>query len=73
MREAAAHPHVVARGTVVEVDGVPQPAPAPRFSATPSRLDRPPAVAGQHTDAVLTAAGFAPAEIDALRADSVIA
>jgi crotonobetainyl-CoA:carnitine CoA-transferase CaiB-like acyl-CoA transferase len=34
--EAAAHPHVRARDTIIEVDGVPQPAPAPRFSRTPS-------------------------------------
>lgn len=35
LREAAAHPHNVARGTFVEVGGVTQPAPAPRYSATP--------------------------------------
>lgn len=34
--EAPDHPHLKARGTFVEVDGVTQPAPAPRFSATPS-------------------------------------
>lgn len=34
--EAARHPHIAARGGMVEIDGVPQPAPAPRFSATPS-------------------------------------
>lgn len=36
MEEAAAHPHNVARGTFVEVDGVKQPAPAPRMSKTPA-------------------------------------
>ena len=39
--EAAAHPHLAARGTVVEVDGVAQPAPAPRFSRTPATLQEP--------------------------------
>jgi alpha-methylacyl-CoA racemase len=36
LHEAAQHPHVVARGTFVKVAGRPQPAPAPRFSATPT-------------------------------------
>ena len=38
MHEAAAHPHNAGRGTLVEQDGVVQPAPAPRFSRTPSAL-----------------------------------
>jgi alpha-methylacyl-CoA racemase len=46
---AADHPHLVARGTFVERDGVRQAAPAPRFSRTPTSLERPPARAGQHT------------------------
>jgi alpha-methylacyl-CoA racemase len=37
LAEAPSHPHLVARGTFFERDGVVQPAPAPRFSATPSR------------------------------------
>lgn len=37
MAEAPRHPHNVARGTFVEIDGIVQPAPAPRFSATPGR------------------------------------
>ena len=36
LREAARHPHMAARGTIVDRDGLLQPAPAPRFSATPS-------------------------------------
>ena len=36
--EAPRHPHNVARGTFATVDGVVQPAPAPRFSRTPSQL-----------------------------------
>ena len=40
--EAAAHPHNRARGTFVEIDGVMQPAPAPRFSRTQSDLPDPP-------------------------------
>ncbi len=39
--EAAAHPHLAARSTLVEIDGVVQPAPAPRFSRTPAATPRP--------------------------------
>jgi alpha-methylacyl-CoA racemase len=46
---AADHPHLVARGTFVDKDGVRQAAPAPRFSRTPTSLERPPARPGQHT------------------------
>jgi alpha-methylacyl-CoA racemase len=53
MDEAARHPHNVARGTFVEVDGLTQPAPAPRFSRTAARIDRPPAHDGEHTTEVL--------------------
>jgi alpha-methylacyl-CoA racemase len=73
MREAAGHPHVVARQTIVEAHGVPQPAPAPRFSATPAALSRRPAVAGEHTDEVLAEAGYDADAVAALRADGVIA
>jgi alpha-methylacyl-CoA racemase len=72
MREAADHPQIRARATVVEVDGVPQPAPAPRFSATPAALDRPPARAGEHTDEVLVDCGFSDAEVAELRGDGVL-
>ncbi|MDH6703960.1 alpha-methylacyl-CoA racemase [Kitasatospora sp. MAA19] len=49
MRQAAADVHLAARGTYVEADGVTQPAPAPRFSATPGTLRRPPARPGADT------------------------
>lgn len=71
--EAMVHPHNVARGTFVEIAGVEQPAPAPRFSRTPSGTPTPPAHAGQHTNAALTRWGFGPDEISALRdADAVV-
>ncbi|MGP0029636.1 MAG: CaiB/BaiF CoA transferase family protein [Acidimicrobiales bacterium] len=47
--EAHLHPHNVARGTFVEVDGVVQPGPAPRFSRTPSAVSRPPSPPGADT------------------------
>ena len=55
--EAAQHPHVAARGTWVERDGLTQPAPAPRFSRTPGELGDGPSVAGGDTRAALTAWG----------------
>jgi alpha-methylacyl-CoA racemase len=73
MGQAADDAHLRARATIVEVDGVAQPAPAPRFSATPAALDRPPAVAGEHTDDVLWDLGLTSDEITALRADGVVA
>ena len=50
--EAAGHPHVAARSTVVEQNGVPQAAPAPRFSRTPPSAPTPPPPPGRDTDAV---------------------
>jgi alpha-methylacyl-CoA racemase len=73
MLDAAAHPHVRARGTIVERDGVPQPAAAPRFSATPNAPPGAPCVPGQHTDEVLADAGYTSDEITALRAAGVVA
>jgi alpha-methylacyl-CoA racemase len=55
--EAPVHPHMAARRAFVEVDGIVQPAPAPRFSATPGALTRPPANPGEHTDEILAALG----------------
>src|SRR5215831_2724936 len=67
--EAPAHPHNVARQTYVEIDGITQPAPAPRFSRTVPDLPIPPQAPsrGAETEAVL-AAWLEPAEIDELRA-----
>jgi alpha-methylacyl-CoA racemase len=60
MTEAFVHPHLVARETFVERDGVVQPAPAPRFSrTTPTLTSPPPAKPGQDTRDALTAWGIA--------------
>jgi alpha-methylacyl-CoA racemase len=65
MSEAFHHPHLAARGTFVERDGMTQPAPAPRFSRTsPSLSTPPPDQAGQHTREALTAWGIA--DVDGL-------
>ncbi len=65
--EAHEHPHNRARGTFVEVDGVVQPGPAPRFSATPSTISRPPSPPGADTEAGLAAWGIDEGRIAALK------
>jgi alpha-methylacyl-CoA racemase len=72
MQEAPNHPHNRRRGTFVEVDGVVQPAPAPRFSRTPSGIQRPPATPGEHTDEALREWGFSAAELSQLRGSGAI-
>ncbi|MEH0974684.1 CaiB/BaiF CoA-transferase family protein [Micromonospora sp. CPCC 205546] len=72
-REAPEHPQLAARGTFVERDGVTQPAPAPRFSGTPTALRRPPPQPGEHTDELLAEAGFDPERTAALRAAGAVA
>ena len=66
MSEAAEHPHNVERETFVEIDGVTQPAPAPRFSRTTSTIASSPAWPGQHTRDVLADWGVEPDRVDAL-------
>jgi len=61
LREAAADPHLTARGTYVERDGFIEPAPAPRFSRTPGELSEPASAPGQHTTEALTSWGLADA------------
>jgi alpha-methylacyl-CoA racemase len=74
MGEAPQHPHNVERGTFVELDGIVQPAPAPRFSRTPGAVARPPSHAGQHTDEVLAEwLGTASADITKLRDTGAVA
>jgi alpha-methylacyl-CoA racemase len=58
LHEAAADPHLRARETYVTLDGVIQPAPAPRFSRTPAHLPAPAPAPGQHTLQALTAWGL---------------
>ena len=66
MDEAPEHPHNRARGTFIEVGGIIQPAPAPRFSRSTPATPRPP-VTGATGEDVLADWGFQAAAIDALR------
>ena len=56
--EAPSHPHNVARGTFVDVGGHPQPAPVPRFSATPTGVPEPGPRPGRDTEAILAEIGL---------------
>jgi alpha-methylacyl-CoA racemase len=70
--EGPRHPHLAERGVIVDPHGVPQPAPAPRFSASPTAPPAlPPPLPGEHTRQVLTDWGVP--EVDALIADGVAA
>ncbi len=66
LAEAPAHAHALARGAFIEIGGVVQPAPAPRFDRSTPDTPRPAPALGQHTEEVLAEAGFTRAEIDAL-------
>jgi alpha-methylacyl-CoA racemase len=73
LSEAPRHPQSIARQTFVDKDGLVQPAPAPRFSRTPTHLEIPPPLPGEHTDEVLTAWGIEPAEVTRLRESGAVA
>ena len=66
--EAIKHHHNVARNTFIEVDGYPQPGPAPKFSRTESKTEMGSAFAGQNTEEALADWGFAADEVSALTA-----
>jgi alpha-methylacyl-CoA racemase len=72
MEEAPHHPHNIARGSFVEVDGVIQPGPAPRFSRTPSAQPTPPQGLGEGTRSALAAWGIPSERIATLFANGVV-
>lgn len=72
VHEAVRHPHAVARKSYMELEGVIQPIPAPRFSRTPPNVRRPVPVPGAHTVEVMAAWGFSEAEIADLRSRNVV-
>jgi alpha-methylacyl-CoA racemase len=72
MSEAHEHPHNAERGTFIEIDGVRQPGPAPRFSRTRPEVARPSPIPGEHNDEALQEWGFSADDIAALRAAEAI-
>ena len=67
LAEAPEHPHNQHRGVFTEIAGVTQPNPSPRFSRTKEMIQGPPANPGEHTDQVLSSAGYDPDDISKLR------
>jgi alpha-methylacyl-CoA racemase len=70
--EATAHPQNQARGMYATVEGVMQPAPAPKFSETPGSIQGPPAAAGQHNIEALSDWGLSADEIERLQSAGAI-
>ena len=73
MSEAPANLHNRARGTFVNLNGVLQPGPAPRYSRTETDMPAPPRAEGADNDAILSELGYGDAEIAGLKASGVIA
>jgi alpha-methylacyl-CoA racemase len=67
LAEVPTHPHNAARDAFPEVGGIPQPAPAPRFSRTPALTPQPPPSQGADTDKILAGLGYSQPEITSLR------
>lgn len=72
IEEASEHPHLKARQTYADINGVSQPAPNPRFSASKHEQSVPPAELGQHSREVLADWGIPPEEIDKLCNSNVV-
>jgi len=72
LEEAPVHPHNIARRTFLDLDGVFQPAPAPRYSAM--HLDRPdsPREEGEDGDSILADLGYSPADVESLRSSGAV-
>ena len=73
MAEAPLHPHNIERKTFIELEGVTQPAPAPRFSRTDPEIVSSPSLVGEHTDEVLKAIGLNEEDINSLKTSGAVA
>jgi len=73
MEEAPGHPHLEARGTFVEVEGIRQPGPAPRFSRTPGGIRNRSPRPGENGEAALRDWGLSDAQVAALREAGILA
>ena len=73
MEEAPNHPHNKARQTFIELEGVTQPAPAPRFSRTNPEVQSSPSLVGEHTDEILQSLNLGADEIEKLKTSGSVA
>lgn len=72
LEEAPKHPHNLARETFVTIGDVVQPAPAPRFSATPGKVQGPPPQIGADNETALSDWGFSSREIEGLKVSGAL-
>ncbi|MBW2273759.1 MAG: CoA transferase [Deltaproteobacteria bacterium] len=72
LAESRKHPHAVARNSFISIEGVEQPAPAPRFSRTRPEVTQRAARVGEHSAEVLGNWGFSGDEIEAAREGGII-
>ena len=70
--DAINHPHNVARKGFVDIEGITQPAPSPRFSRTQPEIQGPPPNVGQHNESALKDWGFSDADVSSLKEKEVI-
>jgi len=72
LEEAPQHPHNRARGAFIDLDGVIQPGPAPRYSDTPTATPSPPRKPGADGEAILSELGYSPDAIGQLRREGAL-
>ncbi len=72
LEEAPLHPHNIARRTFIDLDGVFQPAPAPRYSSTVLARPDPPRVEGEDAEAILGELGYSGEEIERMRGEGAV-
>jgi len=73
MSEAPEHPHNKERKTFIDLEGVIQPAPAPRFSRTEPEVVSSPSIVGEHTNEVLSSIGLSEEDISSLKTSGAVA
>jgi alpha-methylacyl-CoA racemase len=73
IEESRKHPHAAARQSFISIEGIEQPAPAPRFSRSRPEVTRRAAKVGEHTAEVLSDWGFSQSEIESAREGGLIA
>ena len=73
MWDAPKHPHAKARESFYDIDGITHPAPAPKFSRTPSSKPVPSPQTGAHTIEILSDLGYNQSDIDTMLKNGAVA